>query len=45
VLIHPADRPVAGDLGGADSVHQQLVAWLERLGQRRQLTQVDRTVR
>jgi uncharacterized membrane protein YvlD (DUF360 family) len=45
VLIHPADWPVAGHLVGADSVHHQLVAWLERLGQRRQLPQVNRTVR
>jgi uncharacterized membrane protein YvlD (DUF360 family) len=37
VLIHPADWPVTGDLVGADSVHHQLVAWLERLGQRRRL--------
>ena len=45
VLIHPADWPVAGHLVGADSVHHQLVAWLERLGQRRQLPQMNRTVR
>jgi uncharacterized membrane protein YvlD (DUF360 family) len=45
VLIHPTDWPVTGHLVGADSVHHQLVAWLERLGQRRQLPQVNRTVR
>ncbi|OLT05812.1 hypothetical protein BJF90_02420 [Pseudonocardia sp. CNS-004] len=45
VLIHPADWPVAADLVGADSVHRQLVAWLERLGQRRQLPEMNRTVR
>lgn len=45
VLIHPADWPIDGHLVGADAVHHQLVAWLERLGQRRQLTRVDRTAR
>jgi uncharacterized membrane protein YvlD (DUF360 family) len=34
VLIHPAAWPVEVELIGADAVHQQLVRWLERLGQR-----------
>ncbi len=45
VLIHPAAWPVGGRFVGADAVHRQLVAWLERLGQRRRLTRVDRTPR
>jgi uncharacterized membrane protein YvlD (DUF360 family) len=44
VLIRPADWPADGHLVGADAVHRQLVAWLERLGQRKQLTYVDPTV-
>jgi uncharacterized membrane protein YvlD (DUF360 family) len=42
VLVHPAEWPVDGPLVGADSVHYQLVDWLERLGQRRRLTRADR---
>ena len=39
VLVHPAGWPVdARPLIGADAVHRQLVRWLERLGQRRHLT-------
>ena len=34
VLIHPAAWPIERELVGADAVHQQLVCWLERLGQR-----------
>jgi len=34
VLIHPAAWPVDGELTGADAVHDQLVRWLERFGQR-----------
>jgi type I phosphodiesterase/nucleotide pyrophosphatase len=45
VLIHPVDWPVDRPLVGADSVHHQLVAWLERLGQRRQLREMNRTTR
>jgi uncharacterized membrane protein YvlD (DUF360 family) len=41
-LIHPAELPAPGRLVGADSVHHQLVAWLEQLGQRRQPADVDR---
>ncbi|HEY6596368.1 MAG TPA: alkaline phosphatase family protein [Asanoa sp.] len=38
VLVHPADwRVQAPPLVGADAVHRQLVAWLEQVGQRRQL--------
>jgi uncharacterized membrane protein YvlD (DUF360 family) len=42
VLIHPADWPLDGQLVGADVVHRQLVAWLERLGQRLQLAPTKR---
>jgi uncharacterized membrane protein YvlD (DUF360 family) len=34
LLIHPAGWPVEKALVGADTVHHQLVAWLEKLGQR-----------
>jgi uncharacterized membrane protein YvlD (DUF360 family) len=34
VLIHPADWRVEARLSGADTVHRQLVGWLEQLGQR-----------
>jgi uncharacterized membrane protein YvlD (DUF360 family) len=45
VLVHPADWPVDRPLVGADAVHHQLVAWLERLGRRRQPRVVNRTRR
>ncbi|MHA6616828.1 phage holin family protein [Pseudonocardia sp. DLS-67] len=45
VLVHPADWLVDRTLVGADAVHHQLVAWLERLGQRRQVGEVNRTTR
>jgi hypothetical protein len=34
VLIHPAAWVVDGELSGADAVHDQLVRWLERFGER-----------
>ena len=38
VLVHPAGWPVDEDLVGAESVHRQLVRWLERAGHRSDLT-------
>lgn len=43
VLVHPAGWSVDRPLVGADAVHHQLVARLERVGQRRRLRQVHRT--
>jgi hypothetical protein len=37
LLVHPALWPVEPELIGADAVHRQLVQWLEKLGQRRDL--------
>jgi hypothetical protein len=34
LLVHPAAWPVEEDLVGADAVHQLLLRWLERFGQR-----------
>lgn len=45
VLVHPADWTPPGALVGADAVHDQLVRWLEDLGQRAELrdTTIDLT--
>ena len=37
MLVHPAEWTVEGDLLGAESVHRQLVRWLEALGHRKDL--------
>jgi uncharacterized membrane protein YvlD (DUF360 family) len=34
ILVHPADWDVDEPILGAEALHQQLVRWLERLGQR-----------
>lgn len=45
ILVHPADWPISPDLTGTDgnligseSVHHQMVKWLEALGHRKNLT-------
>jgi hypothetical protein len=45
VLIHPAEWQAPGCLVGADAVHRQLVSWLEMVGQRAQLTPMNRIAR
>jgi uncharacterized membrane protein YvlD (DUF360 family) len=43
ILLHPSDWTAPGQLVGADAVHQQLVQWLEALGQRMNITAATRT--
>jgi uncharacterized membrane protein YvlD (DUF360 family) len=42
LLAYPAKWPIAAELVGADAVHEQLLAWRERLGRSRQ--EADRDV-